>query len=208
MSTAGFSLSGKRVLIVGDSHSQVLGPLLAARLRSRGARVVDVVANPGWSTARYLSEGNVASKAARAGADVVIIELGGNDWPRSLEAYAGQLGELVRRVQRTGARVIWLGPATATKEPWKANHRKVASWQSSVLPQMGVEWIDSIRHTYGGHRADGVHFTRTGYAAWADGIIDELSGLYRPKTLVPIFIVGVIGLIFWATVRGPGRRTR
>ena len=59
---------------------------------------------------------------------------------------------------------------------YDARADRIAPWQGSFLPQMGVKWIDSRMWTFGGHAPDGVHFTRAGYRAWADAMMDDLRG--------------------------------
>ena len=77
----------------------------------------------------------------------------------------------------SGARsIVWIGPPSAKNDAIDARADRIAPWQGSFLPQMGVKWIDSRMWTFGGHAPDGVHFTRAGYRAWADAMMDDLRG--------------------------------
>ena len=155
-----------RVALVGDSHAQVLWPALTASLRAAGHTVVLSLAKPGWSEARYVKDG-IAAKIRAASPDAVVFGLGGNN-RESGAAYSAT----VRALLSTPARVIWIGPAVATKEPFARYHAATAALQAAVLPPLGVTWIDSAPYTRDGHRADGVHFTS--YRAWAEGVTPDV----------------------------------
>ena len=166
-----------RTFVVGDSHSTVLGPLLLEAGRSLGWEPVGRVSNVGWSTARYASEPAWKATLATARPDLVIVVLGTNDAAQGQQAYAGQLRAVVDAVNASGARsIVWIGPPSAKNDAIDARADRIAPWQGSFLPQMGVKWIDSRMWTFGGHAPDGVHFTRAGYRAWADAMMDDLRG--------------------------------
>lgn len=166
-----------RTFVVGDSHSAVLGPMLFEEGRSLGWEPVGRVSNVGWSTARYASEPAWKATLATARPDLVIVVLGTNDAAQGQQVYAGQLRAVVDAVNASGARsIVWIGPPSAKNDAIDARADRIAPWQGSFLPQMGVKWIDSRMWTFGGHAPDGVHFTRAGYRAWADALMDDLRG--------------------------------
>lgn len=166
-----------RVFIVGDSHSATLGPFLFESGRSLGWEPVGRVSNVGWSTARYANESAWKSAISEARPDMVIVILGTNDAAQGQQAYAGQLRSVVDAVQASGARsIVWVGPPSAKNPRIDERADRIAPWQGSFLPQMGVKWVDSRLWTFGGHAPDGVHFTRAGYRAWADALMDDLRG--------------------------------
>ena len=172
------SYRSRRIAFIGDSHGEALGPIFKARLERAGASVPLVIAHRGWSVARYLESGEL-SRLAGVRPDTVIFELGGNDFVRSAGQYAEQLGAAVDVARAAGAReVVWVGPSRVKEGSDRATserHERNAVYQESILPQMGVRWVDSRRHTYGGHGGDGVHFGRAGYEAWAYGVLDDLA---------------------------------
>lgn len=161
-------------------------PLLSASLRAAGHTVVLSLAKPGWSEARYVKDG-VAAKLRAASPDAVVFALGGNN-RESGAAYSAT----VRALLSTPARVIWIGPAVATKEPFARYHASTAALQAAMLPPLGVTWIDSAPYTRDGHRADGVHFTS--YRAWAEGVTPDVLAAVAagaPARRIPAVLPGV-----------------
>ncbi len=176
--------SRPKVVIIGDSHVEALGPALERRLPALGIDVLQSVARRGWSTDRYNRAGDVARLVtARGRPDAVILSLGGNGRPRSKSSYEPVLRQMVDAVRAAGvSRIIWNGPAksiasvSAASADAHRRHEQNANWQRELLPSMGVQWIDSRPMTRTGHAADGVHFTlRSGYPAWADTLSHELA---------------------------------
>ena len=140
---------------------------------------------PGWSPGARRRAGDVRALLTREGTpDIVLIFLGGNDAARTRAAYRWQLEWVVRQARSAGARrIVWFGPATSDPgaSPRAARtsvrHERNAEWQREILPELGVEWIDSRPMTRRGHGRDGVHFTRSGYRLWADGIVGAQRSL-------------------------------
>ncbi|MBX3275763.1 MAG: SGNH/GDSL hydrolase family protein [Sandaracinaceae bacterium] len=163
------------VRIVGDSHVARLGPRIERAVRDEGAVSLGYLSRRGWSTGRYVRANDLVDRMTENGRpDVVVVSLGGNDRCASRAVYAAQLARVVAAAREAGAtRVVWLGPAASDGErseyarhvaDW---HERNADWQRELLPAMGVEWIDSRPLTRGGHGADGIHFTPSGYDAWS-----------------------------------------
>jgi hypothetical protein len=178
-----------RVALIGESHEQILWPLLASKLRAAGHEIVYQVANPGWSEARFLKDGDLAARLSTARADVVIFGLGGNN-RQSGATYTSTVKRLLAIA--SPARVVWIGVPVAVKAPFDRYHADTASEQAAILPGLGVTWIDSRPYTRSGHRADGVHFTS--YRAWADGV-------------GPAVVSAVAGSPPLASIRVPGPLT-
>ncbi len=180
-----------RVVILGDSHAQSLGPLLEGVARGHGLRPLGTVARPGWSTKRYLRTGRLGELLTTWGRPgLVLIALGGNDRPRTREAYAAQLRQVVEAAWESGARrVIWVGPATSSHARARATalrHDRNAAWQRAIVPGLGVEWIDSRPLTQAGHRGDGVHFTIAGYRGWARSLWQLVSVVPPSREREPV----------------------
>lgn len=175
--------SEPRVFILGDSHVQMLGPILSRQLEEERIRVVGHESRPGWSTQSYRRTGDLRVLLERRGRpEIVVVSLGGNDWPGSEERYRSQLRWVVEEARAAGAeRILWLGPATSAVERSPqaaevgARHERNAEWQRQLLPQLGVVWIDSRPMTRRFHAPDGIHFTRSGYRTWARGVLLDIA---------------------------------
>lgn len=166
-----------RVFIVGDSHSATLGPFLFESGQALGWEPAGRISNVGWSTGRYRNESEWKARIAEAHPDMAIVILGTNDAAQGQQAYVEQLRAVVDAIRASGARsIVWIGPPSAKNPQIDARADRIAPWQGSFLPQLGVKWIDSRLFTFGGHAPDGVHFTRAGYRAWATALIDDLRG--------------------------------
>lgn len=178
-----------RVHFIGDSHGQVLGKRIAAAFPG-----ATIVAHPGWSEARYLASGELTRLD---GADLVVYQLGGNNFTLSAAAYKRTLERLVRAAGR--AQVLWIGPSTATDAAVSARHEATAALQARLLPGMGVTWFDSRPVTRTGHRSDGVHFAD--YGPWANAIIEAIRtgrGTTRAYGPVGWYVVGALLVVVTA----------
>jgi hypothetical protein len=169
-----------KVLLVGDSHTQVTWDLLRPHLEGAGHEVVGQLAKPGWGARKYLSSSELSS-ALKADPDAVIVGLGGNNHELS-EGYRDTVKAFLPLVGHPTRRIVWIGPATsdmAVAADTGRRHEWTADWLAENLPS-DIVWIDSRPHTMSGHRSDGVHFERSGYRAWVDGVAEEVKqGLSR-----------------------------
>lgn len=179
-----------RVFIVGDSHVQMIGPLLSRQLREDGFEVAGYEARPGWSSLRYQRAGDLQQVLEDAGRpEVVVVSLGGNDIPAGPESYAAQLEWVVSQARAAGAqRIVWLGPATSDSEVSRraevvgARHQANAQLQSEILPALGVTWVDSRPCTCDHHGHDGIHFTRAGYHHWVHHVLTPVERVASAPT--------------------------
>ena len=71
-----------KVALIGNSHAQALWPRVQSVLEAGGHVVTLARAEPGWTAARYRSEGSIGEQLFQAAPDYVIIELGANNWNR------------------------------------------------------------------------------------------------------------------------------
>jgi lysophospholipase L1-like esterase len=155
-----------QIYVLGDSHTGVLGPILAKRL---GARYE---AFSGYSTARAHAAAHIPS-----GQDVVAISLGGNDFGDQSAARAALVAEV--RQKNPGAQVVWFGPFHSTSPGTDARHNQQAEAQRRQAGALGVSWIDTRHISNVPHTADGVHFTGTSYAkigAFMESELREMLG--------------------------------
>jgi lysophospholipase L1-like esterase len=160
-------------------------------LQSAGHTVVLTEANAGWSEAKYLSSGNLASKLSAARPDLVVFALGGNNQKMKAADYLADVGQLVRMAKNAGAaHVLYVGPATATEVVTSARHETSADILAANVPSMGVTWLDSRPLTLSGQRSDGVHFNDAAYTSWAKAITDKIVSTSR----------GVSTSTLWAAV--------
>ena len=151
----------ERAYLLGDSHAQVLGPVLQGLLQPKCDLSYDAFS--GYGTMRAATAARIPAKL-----DLAIVVLGGNDFGDQRDARAA----LVHRLQKTGAKVYWFGPAHALEPGVDKRHQEQTASQAGQLPGLGVRWYDSRPWTTGEHTPDGVHFTRQGYEAWALRIVE------------------------------------
>ena len=190
-----------RVFVLGDSHVASLGPFLLEAGSPLGWEPAGVLSNRGWSTARYKNEPDWKGTLAAARPDMVVVVLGTNDAAMGQQAYVSQLRAVVDGVRASGAReIVWVGPPSAKNQHIDERADRIAPWQGSFLPQMGVKWIDSRMSTFGGHAPDGIHFTRAGYRAWANSMVDDMRGsggtITQPKS------EGAVTVLPWLLLAG------
>lgn len=195
-----------RVFVIGDSHSVLLGPAVVDAARDLGWTLVGKISHVGWSTAHFVSDNSWLPALATTRPDVVVVVLGTNDAAVSQQAYAAQLAKMVDGIEAAGVRsIVWVGPPSVTKPDIDARIERIAPWQQSFLPQMGVKWIDSRPMTGGGQAADGVHFTRAGYKAWADSLADSLASLGFERSagslVIPLALAALVVGLLVATLR-------
>lgn len=177
-----------RVYILGDSHTQALGPRLRDLLSEHE---VTYQAFPGRRTSAAMEQASLP-----ADIDLAVVALGGNDWGDASLPRA----QLVQALQARGARVLWFGPATATRQDVDQRHLRQTHDQSLQLPRLGVRFYDSRPWTTSGHRADGVHFTGTGYNAWASRMADAVrssAGAAAAGGAVAALALAGVAFLFW-----------
>lgn len=157
------------IALVGDSHTQVVWPLLASLLESMGHRIVLQRSQPGWDVKSYQKEGILGGQLAAVHPDLVIYGLGGNNFELS-DAYNARIA-YIRSI--TPNALLWVGPAHA-KDPSVA-HRH--DWTADYLKSNVSPFLDIRPYTQTGHRSDGVHFEPATYRNWARIVADKVAGL-------------------------------
>lgn len=168
---------GTRVAWIGDSHSEALGPLMAQLLpQHTGAQFVrSPEARRGWSVRRYVRSGDVP--ALSRGAEVVVVELGGNDASAGIGPSA-HAQDVQQMIQQIGAdkKVIWIGPGVTLREDIEAVRGPIRAAQRRAVEATGNVWVDAQPLTRTDELAgDRVHFRMTGYRNWARRMLPVLA---------------------------------
>jgi lysophospholipase L1-like esterase len=187
-----------KVALIGNSHAQALWPRVQSVLEAGGHVVTLARAEPGWTAARYRSEGSIGEQLFQATPDYVIIELGANNWNRG-NGYLDDVKWLIDSAKAAGARtVLWLGPPTpnAAVAPDIAKaHELTSNMQAANIPSLGAEWVDSRNWAWTGHGSDGVHYTLAGYDSWAEDILASFEANQRKFPIGVLVGVSVLALL-------------
>jgi hypothetical protein len=162
------------IYMLGDSHSQLLGPRMKTRLNAAG-HSVSYQAFPGKGTAAAQSLATIPRNQ-----DAVILSLGGND-RRDQSAARKKLVDTVK-IRNPDAKIVWFGPFAAPESWVGPHHDEQAEAQRSQLPTLGVTWVDTRPFSRTGHRADKVHFTGTGYTRIADNMKSRFLSALRASS--------------------------
>lgn len=183
------------IVLLGDSHMQVLAHDLQSLLAAQGLQVVHVEAHQGKSTHWYVEQGKLGAVVAHYKPDFLLIELGTNDQPNT--SYEATLRAAVAQVRQAGStEILWFGPSFSTTS-LVGRLGAIRERQGATLPALGVRWYDSFPMTQRGHGPDGVHFTQAGYRSWASDMAAEIEVVPRPMSMLPF-----VALTFAAVVAG------
>lgn len=187
-------MSTKRRILVGDSHASGLAaaaaragvPFVASQAFS-GQRT-STIAESGW-VANTLQLAQRMSGGGLGGAidEVWVVSSGNDRAPDNLEPHVRSLQQQAR-----GARLVWLGPPTATVQLVDGQHLLTTEKLEQLLPR--DVFFDSRPMTRSGHAADGVHFTHAGYDAWWSAAEQEAWLAKRTPLFVGVGL-GVAGLV-------------
>jgi len=177
-----------RVVVLGDSLAAGLGlagdeafPAVVERLLRERGHAVEVV-NAGVSG--DTSAGGLARLewVLQRPADILVVELGGNDALRGqeLEATAANLREIVRRGRASGARVLLLGMDVPANYGPDYGGRFAALFER-VAAEDGValvpEFVRGLAAEPGLLQADGLHPTAAGQRLLAGKLLPALEAL-------------------------------
>lgn len=178
-----------RIAFIGDSQGEALFPRLEKRLGQaltllgipHKLSVVFSRAQRGWAERNYQVDNTLPQQLADAAPNVVVIELGGNNSTKNAATYLASVRWMLDAARASGAgKIIWLGPAAATKEPFKGNKEWTRNTQSTALTaEDDVAWVDMFPFTATGQGADGVHFITSHYDKWATQLAKALAPLLR-----------------------------
>ncbi len=159
-------VSGKRILIVGDSlsaSSAAPGGILAARLRGAGATVtVDAIV--GRSARSFYAAADAAARVTAAWdvrPDLVIVSLGTNDIVVGAATDQASMQRLHDDLEKGGAQVWAFGPpAFAAGHRLEAGEPQVVSMMRGVFGDRFIDTRPLSSDLVGTNQrtADGIHF--------------------------------------------------
>lgn len=192
-----------KLALIGDSHAEVVFPLLIPLLQKAGHTVVYQRAERGWSEASYNKVATLSSDLRQAGAQGAVVTLGGNNQALTAPAYQEAALRLLGALRAGGINTVWwVGPYTAISDTASARtrHEATANLQAAFLPRLsGVSWLDGRPFSTSGHQKDGVHFTREAYSGFAREIarwIDQKPAGF-PVVASGVALVLVVGALLW-----------
>lgn len=181
------------IYVLGDSHTQALGPRIKTRFPEHSVRVE---AFPGYSTDRAHGKASIPY-----GQDLVVLSLGGNDFGDKTAARKNLVAALQAR--NPGAEIVWFGPFAAPAHPTVGpRHDQQAEAQRRQLPLLGVRWYDTRPWSKTGHRADNVHFTASGYTNIADAMTSRIQDSLKGDSVFRKAETG--GNILWTLAAAGG----
>ena len=152
------------IYLLGDSHTQLLGPRFKSRAASLG-HALTFESFPGQPTKLVHQKASIPS-----GQSVVLLSIGGNDRGDQSAARAALIAAV--KLRNPGARLVWFGPFDASQHAWAGkDHDEQAEAQRKQLPGLGVEWIDTRPISKMDHAPDNVHYTGTGYSNIVDALM-------------------------------------
>ena len=99
------------LLLIGDSYGVGMRPYVAQAFSHQFSRgYVTVSAETGWSTRRWMREGDVSGLLHQSNPNIVIVALGTNDEgeENSPDAYESMISRFDAMAAETGALVIWV----------------------------------------------------------------------------------------------------
>jgi hypothetical protein len=161
-----------RYALFGDSHAQVVFPILEDVLRDAGHDVVISKPVAGWTLQKHLQNG-FASLLLGSDVDALVLSLGGNNSNLS-PSYQQTIDQALQIAKQAGVKKIyWVSPAWAIRDDVQIRHEWTTNHLKSNLPRY-VKFIDIRPVTKSGHRSDGVHFNRNTYEQWAKLVSDHL----------------------------------
>jgi len=194
-----------RVALIGDSHSQVLFPLMRPLIVGKGHQVVFEQSQPGWTARKYHQTGLPGLVESQP--DVAIVSLGGNNGNMS-EGYGTDVRSLLQQLRQAGvSSVLWIGPlkTDATRAPSTASrHDWTRAWLQRNAFGSGYRYLDPYPFTDLTGSRDGVHLTRDGYQRLVDVLWPSIGlwlTLRQNMILLAIMGVGAAGLLSYIGYR-------
>ncbi len=177
--------AGDRVVVIGDSWSAGLG--LAQPVRSWPSRLPGRVHVAGFSGSGFSASASPCGPvsfadragAVVAGADLVVVEGGLNDWDHSDAEIRAGFARLVEVLRAAGVpRVVVVGPASAPSRAARIPH--VDALLAELSDQHGVGYVTTTDLDLS-YLDDDLHLTYAGHAEFGDAVADRIAGLAQPS---------------------------
>jgi stage II sporulation SpoD-like protein/GDSL-like lipase/acylhydrolase family protein len=172
---------GARVLLLGDSLAQGLGPPLARLAEAAG---VSLVAKGVQSSTirQWLAGSSIVDAVTRSVPSLTLVCLGTNDMGAADAGAEGRrAGELVDVLYRnSGAAVAWLGPPSLPVDKSAFRGALAAACGERDVRIFDSQALDLAR------APDGVHMTPAGYDAWAEAIAAWVPFVGLGSSTVPL----------------------
>ena len=177
------------IVVLGDSLSAEYGiargagwvELLRARLREQGDRRTVVNASVSGETSAG-GRSRIDALLRRQHPSLLILELGGNDALRGLDLAASRanLGEIVRRAQQAGARVVILGmkvPPNYGKAYGESFERLFADLARETGASLVPFFLEGIAERLDLFQADRIHPNETAQPMMLERVWPVLKGM-------------------------------
>jgi len=169
--------AGRRVVVIGDSYSVGLGlrdPASSWPSRLPGRVHVFGFSGSGFSAhaspCGRVSFADRAPRAVAAGADLVVVEGGLNDFDQPAGAISAGFRALVRELH--GLRVLVVGPAAAPSRAGAAARVDALLRTESV--RAGVPYLSMLDDRFS-YLDDRLHLTAAGHRAFGDLVAESVT---------------------------------
>jgi len=154
-----------RLLLIGDSHAQGLGPPLKRLARAMGLPL-ESVGVQSTKIRDWLKGAELTDAIALADPTHTLVCLGANDMAQADPGAEGRrASELLANLIRNQTAVAWIGPPS---EPRESPAFRAAL--AAACSAKGVRLFDSQALELPRRPGDAVHMTDEGYRTWADAI--------------------------------------
>lgn len=197
-SRAGVPANGN-VVVIGDSHTAgTFGSSLKTRLkgylRQGGGRLLSFTGVPSASVSNFLNGTSTPAGstprlddllARRPKPTTLVVALGTNMLFGSKAANEGQIRALLKKADRAGVRVTWVGPpdvrgygsnlAGGAPEARFYDALRAVNTERRAAGKPPMRIVDSRPFTQENQTVDGVHFAGSAARAWARGVFAEAT---------------------------------
>jgi len=169
----------KKYVLIGDSHAQVVFPLLQNKLETLGYHVYSK-ANAGWSLKKHLENGLSTIIATEQPTDIVL-SVGGNNFDLT-DNYTNTINSILEIAKNNNVqRLYWVSPTYSIRDDVQQRHEWTSNYLATHLPRK-VKFIDIRPITTTGHQNDGVHYKVSTYQNVADYIFSKIES----RAITPI----------------------
>ncbi len=187
------TITGKRVLLYGDSQMQGLAPKLEELLRTAGAADVVTVVQSGLPL-----RGALERLPPPHGFDLTFVSLGGNNPPRTTTEARNALSRVAFALGP--APIVWVTVLPSSDPELEVGRSFMRQIQRTYLPQKGVITVSGPTLVAGLRYRDHVHLEPRSYQDAAERLLSSVITTRLP--LVGTVLVGVIaGAAFAAWCR-------